>query len=78
MKRLAAVVSIMLVFNMIGTAVANAKPQLIECPNNTHVWAESRDECPELNPAGGFGAPRGGSGSGGLLGLIGDIIGGIF
>lgn len=54
--------------------------RLIKCPNNTHIWAESELECKTINPFGGFGGTtRGGGGSGGgLLGLIRDVLGGIF
>jgi hypothetical protein len=83
-KRIAAVV---LIFLNLSTTAAYAQSnsddaQLYKCPgSNAHVW--NKDQCPSLNPTGGFGGsprPYGGGGSSGNTGIIGrivDAIGGI-
>lgn len=56
---------------------ASAAPYLIKCPDNTHIWAESRLECPDdgLTLGGG-----GGRQCGGLCGILRRIpgLGGLF
>lgn len=60
-------------------AVAHADPQLVKCPDNSHVWNES--QCEEHENAGApFTFPgSGGSESrrGGLLGVVRRALGGL-
>jgi hypothetical protein len=60
---------------LLTSAIAYADPQLIKCPDNTHVWNEI--QCNRGNN-GPFGVPGGGEGgTGGLIGQIVRAIGGL-
>lgn len=82
LRKAAGVVVIVVGTLAITAAPAVADPELIKCPNNTHIWGESTQDCNAVNPIGGFGGARGGArggsgGSSGLLGVIRGIVGGI-
>lgn len=71
--------SLFLAFAALIIFAANARadgPKLIECPDHTHVW--DINQCPSNSGPFGFpGTGHGGSSSGGLLGLIHGLTGGL-
>lgn len=78
LRKAAGVVVIVVGTLAITAAPAATDPELIKCPDNTHIWGESIYDCNAVNPIGGFGGAKGGSGgSSGLLGVIRSIVGGI-
>jgi len=73
-KALVAIILLSVLF----ASPASAKPSLIKCPDNTHIWAESQMECRSVysGPI-GFGGAGDGSGRRGIIGEIIDAIGGL-
>lgn len=69
-----AVLSASLIFTAAPvSAMAKPEPVPYECPDsNAHVW--DKDQCPRLNPGGGFG---GSGGRAGCNGIVCRVIGGI-
>jgi hypothetical protein len=66
--------TIVIVVAMGCTPRAAADPVLIQCPDNTHIWADNPNDC-DYDDGVTLGGGRGGNRCGGLCGILKHIPG---